>query len=65
MDDLAAIVPCMTSDLEPGTDGRPGVITERSYTFWTRVGEGYVPVRVIRGDRINGGYRPETLAVKS
>lgn len=62
----------MTGELEPGTvvagpfygygqhDG-VGVIVARSRELWTQVGEGYVPVRVIVGDRCNGGYKPANL----
>jgi hypothetical protein len=38
-----------------------GVIVARGRELWTQVGEGYVPVRVIAGDRVPGGYRPESL----
>jgi hypothetical protein len=59
------------TDLKPGalvlgsfySDGREGVgiIVARGRELWTRVDEGYVPVRVIAGDRVAGGYRPENL----
>lgn len=47
------------------SDGRYGVgiVVERGRPLWTRVGEGYVPVRVIKGDRIDGGYNPDDLIV--
>lgn len=45
------------------SDGRPGVgiIRPVGRELWTRVGNGYVPVEIIAGDRARGGYRPETL----
>ena len=62
----------MTANIAPGTivlgpfwsDGDRmgvGIVVERGHRLWTRVDEGYVPVMVINGDRINGGYRPESL----
>jgi hypothetical protein len=40
-----------------------GVVVKRGRPIWTRVGEGYVPVRVLKGDRASGGYNPEHLSV--
>lgn len=60
-------------DLTPGTvvigpfysdkRGGVGIVRAQGRLLWTRVGEGYTPVEVIIGDRINGGYRPESLTV--
>ena len=38
-----------------------GIVVKRGRSLWTRVGEGYVPVKVINGDCVPGGYRPEGL----
>lgn len=45
-------------------DDRPrgiGIVVASGREVWTRVPEGYVAVRVIVGDRVNGGYKPESL----
>lgn len=61
----------MRDDLIPGvlvlgpfySDGRNGVgvIVKPGRPLWTRVGHGYVPVKILNGDRASGGYRPEGL----
>ena len=38
-----------------------GIVTRRGRELWTQVDDGYVPVRVITGNRCNGGYRIEDL----
>jgi hypothetical protein len=38
-----------------------GIVKAQGRELWTRVGEGYVPVLVVVGDRCPGGYRAETL----
>lgn len=65
------------SRLDPGTivagpfyddDDRArgaGVIVARGRELWTRVPDDYVPVRVIVGNRCNGGYRPASLRAVS
>lgn len=48
------------------SDGRYGVgrvVAPSGREIWTRVGEGYTPVRVIKGDRASGGYRTDELEV--
>jgi hypothetical protein len=60
--------------LEPGTvvtgpffsDGSTGVgiVRSRGRALWTRVADSYVAVEVIAGDRISGGYRPESLTAQ-
>lgn len=57
--------------LEPGTvvvgpfwsDGRQGVgvVVPRGRMLWTRTTAPYVPVRILNGDRIPGGYDPADL----
>jgi hypothetical protein len=39
-----------------------GVVVEQSRQLWTQVGDGYVPVKVLVGDRSRGGYRPDALS---
>lgn len=38
-----------------------GVVVARGRELWTQVGAGYVPVRVIAGNRVSGGYSPDSL----
>lgn len=40
-----------------------GIVAAVGRPLWTRVPEGYVPVKIVTGDRIDGGYRPEGLTI--
>jgi hypothetical protein len=39
-----------------------GIVRERGQRGWRAVGGEYQPVEILVGDRINGGYRPASLA---
>lgn len=60
-----------TTNLQPGTvvtgpfyadeSLGVGVIAKCGRSLWTQVGEGYVPVRIIQGNRASGGYKADGL----
>lgn len=60
MDELAVGTLVTGPFFSSGAQGT-GVIVKRGREIWTRVGEGYVPVKVISGDRCSGGYRRSSL----
>lgn len=66
-----------TTDLKPGTVVRGpftiinaydreyaqgvGIVQKRGKRYPYNVGPDHVPVRIVVGDRVSGGYRPESL----